>query len=258
MTDDWSDAEDQDAVYHWWIIGVLVFVVGLFIWAVAAMDPDPSVREAPTDSIESTSTSITSPPTIAVIEQAATAVAVAVPVVERTTTTVPGPPDPCTLTQYVNELVYRRDDPTSARINYRITAACLGWTQATIELYEAGVIDDILPKESVYCPGLQRGQAAAVEDCAISGKICASCSDTGFFQITRDGWGPSGLLCRNGFYCSAESIKATPTDSMRAGLLLMMLNPSRPGQPWNYSDKSCEYHWVVCSTWPKHPWENLP
>lgn len=212
---------------------------------------DPYTQPADTTTTTTTEVAVAPPPvpTTAVVDAPAIATRVAETVTPRTTPAPP--PDPCTLEEYVNALPYRRLDPTSANTAYGIVAACLGWTIATIDFYRAGIIDDILPGESSLCPLIRGGQHAH-EDCTPYGKVTGD--DTGWYQLTRAAWGSNAVLCLNHGYCSWQSIVQSPWHSMRAGLLLIM----EAGRfPWTWDAWACQFHSLVCRTWPRH-FEMLP
>jgi hypothetical protein len=172
----------------------------------------------------------------------------------------PIPPDPCgqEMRDYVNNIQYETGNPLPPIEAYRIVAKCNGWTDATIAIYEEGVIFDILPKESMSCP-LLMGTQRLHPDCTAYGS--GNGEDAGWCQITSAGWGPGGILRTMGFYSHWSQIIADPWSSMDACVKLIMYTPSRPGFPWSWDkgepdEWACSYHPIPCWEWPKE-WVNV-
>lgn len=186
------------------------------------------------------------PASVAILDAPAAATEPAVRLDPPEPTTPPTVPafDPVA---YVNALLYQWNHLEPAREAYRIVALTLGWTDAEIKRWERFIVDDVIDKESGGCWRTMGGGVVSMEPgCVVTRQ--GRGSDAGFFQLTRRYWyEPTGHLCRGWGICSASAIIGSPFQSMRAGLLAVMVDGRGP---WCYPDAN-GFH-TLCNTVPRY------
>ena len=148
-------------------------------------------------------------------------------------------PPPLTPQQVVNALPYAVSQPGPAMEAYRIVAAHLGWSAATIEAW-APFAEDVMYGESQFCWNRIGGDAMVYPPDGCRKSREGHSSDAGFGQVTPIAGYRSDLwMCQEYGMCSKWDIVQDPWHSMLAMVLLM----EREGrQPWCYDDFARKYH----------------
>lgn len=144
-----------------------------------------------------------------------------------------------TAVEKVNSMSYSYGVAAPALEAYRLVAEDRGWSANAIAAWEP-FVNDIIVKESGYCPNLRRGARLANGGvgCAISRQ--GTGSDSGFGQVIGMHYRPpKGWLCAQEGLCSSDQIIGTPWASMTA-LVAMVERNGR--QPWCYNAHARRYH----------------
>ena len=156
------------------------------------------------------------------------------------------PTEAASVRSQVDQLGYRFHDMTSPMQAFRLVAAERGWTQAEITSWEAAV-SNIIFLESGGCWNLRRGASLpnAGASCTTVSGVSRN-SDSGFGQVTRIWWKQGAPVCKHSGICSAESVVASPYNSMTA---LLVVLESDPRLRWSYcyNRRARSYHRGACT-----------
>lgn len=157
---------------------------------------------------------------------------------EQVTPTQPPPTtalfDPVT---FVNALPYDYvDGKDTAMLAFRIVASANGWSDSKIQSW-LPFANDLIGKESGYCPNLRRGAIVSSIGCNLIKQGYGE--DAGFGQLTSVHHGRNQWLCRDRGVCGANAVISSPWISMSSVIWLLDREGSKP---WCYSDWARGFH----------------
>ena len=159
---------------------------------------------------------------------------------ERVERLEPSPADLYT----VNLQPYSFNDLAPVDVAYRIVAQHRGWTPATIDLWQAFIVGDVIRKESGGCWNLRRGAVLANGGAGCQLARQGRHTDSGFGQVVPRS---SPWLCEAEGLCGSDAIVADAWSSMTATLALI----ERSGRfPWCWSAYARRFH-PGCNTAPR-------
>lgn len=129
------------------------------------------------------------------------------------------------------------------RQTFASVACKRGWEPERIRAWWP-FIQDVVMKESMGCFNLRRApvfvRGTGWGDSCVDNLVRnRNTEDSGYGQVTRSGWGPRGVVCRQAGLCSPAQIIESPYNSMTA-LLVFVENNGK--QPWCYSARARRFH----------------
>lgn len=144
--------------------------------------------------------------------------------------------------ELVNGLKYSHGDLRPAWTAFTAVALHRGWTQQQVDSWQRA-FNDIVFGESGGCPNVRNGaRLASADGCVISRQ--GKGSDSGFAQLTSVHHGGDKWACVDLGICGANSVIASPWNSMT--VFVALLERSGNG-PWCYNNWARRYHRGACN-----------